>query len=262
MSKYLKEYKNMEDDEIEIDLVALAKALWHRLWAIILAAVIVGGAAFSYARFYITPMYKAEALMYVNNSSFSVGSTSFSISSSELTAAQSLVDTYIVILNTRTTLNAVIKDSKVDYTYEELKDMISAEALNNTEIFSVAVESADPKEAEVIANSIAKILPDKIADIVDGSSVRVVDHAVVPSKKVSPNITKITAVGGFAGAFIAAAVIIILTLLDTKIHDEEYLIQTYDLPVLAVVPNLYRVNESSSYYGTYGSAKKEKDEVK
>lgn len=262
MAKYLKEYNKMEDDEIEIDLIALAKALWHRLWAIILAAVVIGGATFSYARFYITPMYRAEALMYVNNSSFSVGSTSFSISSSELTAAQSLVDTYIVILNTRTTLNAVIKDAKLDYTYEELKNMISAEALNNTEIFSVAVESADPEEAEVIANSIAKILPDKIADIVDGSSVRIVDHAVVPSEKVSPNITKMTVIGCFVGAFIAATIIVVLTLLDTKIHDEEYLLQTYNLPVLAVVPNLYRVNESSSYYGTYGSSKKEKDEVK
>lgn len=262
MAKYLKEYNKIEDDEIEIDLIALAKALWHRLWAIILAAVVIGGATFSYARFYITPMYRAEALMYVNNSSFSVGSTSFSISSSELTAAQSLVDTYIVILNTRTTLNAVIKDAKLDYTYEELKDMISAEALNNTEIFRVAVESADPEEAEVIANSIAKILPDKIADIVDGSSVRIVDHAIVPSEKVSPNITKMTAIGCFVGAFIAATIIVVLTLLDTKIHDEEYLLQTYNLPVLAVVPNLYRVNESSSYYGTYGSSKKEKDEVK
>ena len=117
-------------------------------------------------------------------------------------------------------------------------------------------------EAEVIANSIAKILPDKIADIVDGSSVRIVDHAIVPSEKVSPNITKMTAIGCFVGVFIAATIIVVLTLLDTKIHDEEYLLQTYNLPVLAVVPNLYRVNESSSYYGTYGSSKKEKDEVK
>ena len=71
-----------------------------------------------------------------------------------------------------------------------------------------------------------------------------------------------TAIGCFVGVFIAATIIVVLTLLDTKIHDEEYLLQTYNLPVLAVVPNLYRVNESSSYYGTYGSSKKEKDEVK
>ena len=88
------------------------------------------------------------------------------------------------------------------------------------------------------------------------------DTLHVPSEKVSPNITKMTAIGCFVGAFIAATIIVVLTLLDTKIHDEEYLLQTYNLPVLAVVPNLYRVNESSSYYGTYGSSKKEKDEVK
>ena len=54
-------------------------------------------------------MYTASALMYVNNNSLSVGSTKVSLSYSDLTAAKSLVDTYVVILNARTTLNEVIR---------------------------------------------------------------------------------------------------------------------------------------------------------
>ena len=138
-------------------------------------------------------------MLYVNNSSFSVGNTSFSFSNAELSAAQSLVDTYIVILNSWPVLDEVIQEAEVAYSYDELRSMISAEPVNNTEVFSVTVTSTDPKEAERIANAVADVLPDKIAEVVDGSSVRIVAHALLPSEKVFPNITKSTAIGMLIG---------------------------------------------------------------
>lgn len=51
--------------------------------------------------------------------------------------------------------------------------MVQAEAVNSTEVFSIDVTSPDPQEAELIANAIADILPDRIADIVEGSSVKI-----------------------------------------------------------------------------------------
>ena len=179
----------------------------------------------------------------------------FSISSADITAAKSLVDTYIVILKTRSTLNEVIEEAGVDYTYGELRSMISASAVDSTEIFKISVISEDPKEAELLANTIARVLPYKIADIVDGSSVRIVDYAVMPSAKDSPNVTRYTALGFMAGLLLACGVIVIREILDTQIHSEEYLIQTYGLPVLAVVPALGSNPKGSGYYGDY--AKKE-----
>lgn len=245
--------KKNSNEFYELDLLQLLQALWSRAWAIVLAAVICAGAAFSYALFIVTPLYEAEAMMYVNNSSFSVGNTSFSISNSELSAAQSLVDTYIVILRTRTTLNQVIKEAGLDYSYSELKDMLSAEPVNSTEVFSVKVTSPDPVEAERIANTITRVLPQRIADVVDGSDVRIVDHAVVPSSKVSPNITLYTAIGLWIGILLMCLVITIQEMTDTLIHSEDYLLETYELPVLAVIPDLLD-HKSSSYYSAYGSA--------
>ena len=84
------------------------------------------------------------------------------------------------------------------------------------------------------------ILPDKIADIVEGSSVRVVDYGVVPVYPVSPNVTKFALVGFLLGGVLSVGFIILLELLNNSIRSEEYLIQTYDLPVLAVVPAMTR----------------------
>lgn len=237
----------------ELNLMQILRGLWQRAWLILLAAVIGAGCTFGIAAFVITPKYESEALLYVNNSAFTVGSTSFSFSSSELSAAQSLVDTYIVILNTRTTLKEVIRESGVDYSVSELKNMISAVSVDSTEVFGVKVTSTNPREAELIANTIAKILPERIAEIVDGSSVRIVDYAVTPSEKSSPNITMFTAIGMLIGIAVACIIVISKVATDTLIHSEDYLLQTYQLPVLTVVPDLLK-SGSSGYYAKNDNA--------
>lgn len=241
---------NPNNEEMVIDLVQLAKALWRRAWAILLAMVVFGGAAFSYAYFIITPLYKASAMLYVNNSSLSVGSTKVDLS--DLNAAQSLVDTYIVILKTRTTLEDVIEAAGLSYDYETLSDMIEAGAVNSTEVFSIEVTSADPAESEKIANTIAELLPDRIAEIVDGSSVRIVDYAVVPSHKASPSLSRYTLLGLLLGAVVSCGVIVLMVLFDEQIRDEDYVRETFDLPLLAAVPDLTAKSTGDYYYRTSG----------
>ena len=70
------------NDEIEIDLLKLFKALWRRALVIILVAVVFASAVFAYTLFFISPAYDATASIYVNNSSFSFGSWSTPISTS------------------------------------------------------------------------------------------------------------------------------------------------------------------------------------
>ena len=244
------------EQELEIDVLELARALWKKAWAILLVAVIVAGSVLACTVVFIKPKYTAQTLLYVNSSNISLGSAKVSISASELSAAQSLVDTYIVILKTRTTLNDVIAQSGVPYTYEEIieNNMIQAEAVNSTEVFAIEVTSTDPKEAETLANTIGAVLPNKIASIVEGSSARIVDYAVVPSKKSSPSLTKNTMLGFVLGAFLAAAAVVVEKLMDTKVRDTDYLKQTYDIPVLAVIPDL--TSSGGKNYSQYAKGSK------
>ena len=156
----------------------------------------------------------------------------------------------MVILNTRTTLDEVRNKSGVSYTYEELQEMISAAAVNSTEVFEIVVTSPDPKEARDIGNVIAQVLPKRISTVVEGSSARVVDRAVTPAKKASPSITRYTAVGMLLGVIASCGYIAIRAILDDRIHDEDYLMQMYEnIPVLTVVPEL--VASETDGYGYY-----------
>lgn len=234
-------------EEMELDFLRLLGVLWRKAWVIALTTIVFGVCALIVNTAFITPRYKATAMMYVNSSSISVGSTKLSISQAELTAAQSLVDTYIVILNTRTTLEEVIAQSGVNYRYEELKKMISASAVNSTEVFSVEVTSRDPKEAELLANTITYVLPERISSVVEGSSVRIVDSAVEPVKKASPRTVLNTVICMVLGAILACIAVTVGELMDRKIHGSDYLIQTYDIPLLAVIPDLLSSGNTGDY---------------
>ena len=254
---------NMEEDTI--DLLELAKALWKNILIIALVAVLVGFMAFGYTAFMVKPQYQATASLYVNNSSFSLGATSFSISSADLSASNSLVSVYIYILQSRTTMEDVIKEADLSYTPEELSKMVSAKGVSSTGAFEVTVTSNNPAEAELIANTIAQILPDRISEIVDGSSVRIVDYAVTPSHRAGPSMVKNTAVGILAGGFLAAAVVILRFLLDDRskvmIKSADELREMYpDIQVLAMIPDMRVSEKKSGYYSSYyGQAEKKGD---
>lgn len=224
-------------------MLHILSTVWKKIWVIIICGLIGGVIGFSYSAFAIAPTYSSEIMLYVNNSSLSVGGASFSITSSEITAAQSLVKTYSVLLENRTTLEAVIEKSGVDYTWQELNHMISAASVRETEVLRVRVTCEDPYDAAKIANCIAEVLPKRISEIIEGSSMEVVDSAVVNLNKVAPSVTKYTAVGGMFGVIASLIILIIMAVADDTIHDEEYILQTYDYPILAKIPDL---NQSDS----------------
>jgi len=237
-----------------IDVLHIVKSLWRRAWVIALCGLLIAATGFSIAAFAIAPTYSSYIKLYVNNSSFSLGNTNFSISSSELTAAQSLVRTYGDILDSRSTLERVIDKAGVDYTWKELSGMIAYAPSNDTEIMRVTVTCEDPYEASKIANTIAEVLPARISEIIDGASMEVVDSAVPDTAKVAPSITRYTAVGFILGVLFSVMVLIVLALMDDTIHDEEYVLKTYDYPILGKVPDL--LNSGNKSYGYYSQRRK------
>lgn len=245
-----------QEQEYSIDLLELAKQLWKNILVIALVAVLFGCAAFGYTAFLMEPQYQATASLYVNNSSFSLGNTSFSISSSDLTASNSLVSVYLYILQSRTTMEEVIKEADLTYTPEELSKMISAKGVTSTGAFEVTVTSSNPTEVELIANTMAQVLPDRIAEIVDGTSVRIVDYAIIPAERSGPSMVKNTAMGILIGAVLCAGVVVIRFLLDDKsremIKSNEDLHAMYpEIMVLAMIPDMRVPEKKNGYYSSY-----------
>lgn len=241
--------RNINNDEIEIDLQRLVMALVKKGWLIGIAAVIGALIALVSTLMLITPKFQSSAMFYVNNNSLSLGETSLSISSADISASKSLVNSYIVILNTRESINDVIDYAGVDRSYTEVRKMISAEAVSSTEIFRVTVTCEDAQEAEKIADAIAYVLPKRISSIIEGTSAKVVDAAVLATRSSSPNYTKNTMIGFVVGLALAAALVVIRELMDVTIRKEDDITQTCTHPVLAAVPDMGVETKGGYYYG-------------
>ncbi len=246
--------KTKSNDAIEIDLGRIWKAVWHRAWLVFLVAILCGAMTFVGTHLFATPKYKASAMFYVNNNSISMGDTSFSLSQGDITAAKSLVDTYIVILTSKSCLNDVIDYANSNLSYGELKSMISAAAVNATEIFEVKVTSPDPQEAEKLANAIAYILPKRISSIVEGTSANIVDYAVTPTSPSSPGYTSNALLGFIIGLVVMVLILALREIFDVTIRSQEDIEQCCDHPVLASVPDMLSHQSGGDYYG-YGEKK-------
>ena len=241
-----------KDEEFTIDLGQIAKLLWKYVVIILIVGILFAAAFFFYAQIFVTPMYEANALFYVNNSTFSV-SSAVRISTGELNAASDLVDTYVAIMQSRANMEQVIAESGANYSYEQLRSMVSAKAVNSTGLFQVTVRSGNPEEARTLCNTIAVILPDKISDIVANSSVEVVDYAVTPHTRVSPSYYKFAAIGLLLGMILTCGVILLISFF------EDYLLQNFDAPILATIPDL--AAKTPKKYGYYGSSQTKKGGV-
>ena len=251
---------NENRGNIEIDLKRLVMSLVRRIWLIILVGVMLAVLAVGCASIMITPMYSASVKLYVNNT---YGANSPGFSSSQLQAAQSLANTYMVFLDSRDVMEDIAKESGLNYSASQIRSMIDASAVNETEVFRVRVICADYKHAAKIANAVAEVLPDRIASYIEGSSVVVVEHAVENPNPVSP-VLKNFAFGGFVGGAILVIVFVIMKeMLDTSINSEEYLAVAYnDLPLLAVIPDAENPRASSGYKGYYESQSKKPSSTK
>lgn len=248
MKEKVYDASNNSGDVVEIDFGRIWKAVCKRLWLICVVSVLCAVITVLGTFYLITPQYESSAMFYVNNNSLSVGDTSFSISQGDITAAKSLVDTYIVILKSRACLNDVIDYSGVKLTDAELRKMISASSVNETEVFEVVVTSPDAAEAEELANAIAYILPKRISSIVEGTSANIVDYAIEASKPASPSYPKNAVLGFIFGLLGSIVFVVVRELFDVTICKQEDIERCCKHPILAQVPDMLGPQKQGEYY--------------
>lgn len=121
------------------------------------------------------PTYTAYGTVYVNNNAIQADTSSINSTQCVPTSVASLHETYIQIGNSNKLRN-ILEDQfpNEQYTY-------SFESVDDTEIIKVSVTSNDPETSAKICNEILGIYPQIIAEIIEGSSCKIIDLATIPT---------------------------------------------------------------------------------
>ena len=221
------------NETMEIDVMDLARGLWKRAWIIILCAVLAASISLVYTMNFITPTYQASVTMYVNNNS----EATTGMNSSDLAVALQLVNTYVNIIQSDKVLEKVVNETGLNISAAQIRRMLTAEVVNDTEMFRVSIISPNAQMSTDIVNAIASIAPNEISQIVEGSNAKVVDYAKVPSSRHAPSYVSNTILGGLIGAFLVIAVIVVIMLADNRVRSENDLRKMCNVPVLGAIPD-------------------------
>lgn len=221
--------------DTELDLLQILITLRKKIWLIISLTLLFAIGAYLITSFLITPKYSATVSLYVYNEK----DRTDVISQADLSTSQKLVQTYIVVLTSNTVLNKVSDKLDGDFSAAQIRAMIDASSLNNTEAFEITVTHENPAAAQRIANTIAEIAPEEIIRVVKAGDVTVIDKAELPKSPSSPSIVKNTVIGALIGCVIAVAIAILAKLFDTVIHSDDELSILFDkIPVIGIIPSM------------------------
>lgn len=219
------------EEEIEVDIMEIFRALRKRWYWLVLAAVVFGAALGLYGSFVVKDAFQAEASMCIIDSNKEVSMT-------DIQVGNALTGDYEGIIKSRVVLNKVIENLKLDVTYKQLYGMVSVQNTDNTRILKIQVVSRYADQAVDIANEILAVSIDEIPHVLGSSTPTVLDQAdELFAENTRRSVAFYALLGVLVGIVLACAAVAISVITNTSIKSEEDVQKCTGLPVLGVIPD-------------------------
>ena len=227
----------------QVDIKKMIMVVVERIATIIVITLLCGAAVFAFSSYFITPKYASSITMFVNNRRDGGADTETKTLTSDIMASQQLVPTYIAMITSDNILQDVA-DKYNDrtgetYSVRKLKEMVTAESVNQTEILKVTVKTPNAASSQELANIVAEVAPRKIQSFIEKSDVRIIDHATLSTNPVSPNVRLNTILGILMGMVISVAYVLFRELFDIRVKSVDDLAQKFQYPVLGSIPEIF-----------------------
>jgi len=220
-------------------------------WWIILIAMLLGAALmFGYTQYFVTPMYRSEALTGVKVPDMNAYNESMTGQKVARECSDILMSD-ITLSRAADELNSA--SSEFFYTSANLRSMISTVVDEETRFFEVRVTNASPIEAHRVCQEVIEafniVLKEK--NIINEAEGITLNYATLPTSPSSPNMTTNVVIGALIGLILSLGVLLVVGFFKDSIDGEDFLISAYGekIPMLAVIPD---ANSGGSYYKKYG----------
>lgn len=249
-------YEERVEDMEELDLKQLFKIFWNKrlhIITIVLLFLIIG-LIYSFA--FVTPKYQAYTTLLLAQSNAMIADSEGQMSTTQqitqdLTLNQKLVPTYSELVKTKNVLREVIKELRLKVGEEELRKSVTVSLVEDTELIKITVTNQNAVDAKNIANKIAEIFAERVADIYKVNNVYLVDEAEEPIEPYNISHTKDVAIFMVIGLVIAVAYVLLANLLDTTIKSAEDIEKELEVSVLVSIPELREEKIVSNKGGSY-----------
>lgn len=241
----------------EISLSDIVKAMLKNLWLIVILTLVFAIVAFTYTTFFVTPKYTSNTKLYVRNIKDG------SLTTNDINLSRNLINAYIEVLLGNKVLDAVAQElnqlkgtpgyeylKSEGYSRGYIRSSIRATAGEESEIITINVTTTNPKEAKLINDFLFVHLKGEVKNVINTGEPKQIYDPTEPTSPSSPNVSKKTITGAFIGFVIAAAIIMMIYMMDTAVHDENDLSENFDdITILGVIP-LIHTKDAQVYSNT------------
>lgn len=229
----------------EIEIKEILNILMKRLWIIIIIPVIVV-AIVGYLNFMVfVPVYQADTTLLIaglrsvtpSADGTSAAEGSGNMSFEDIIAGQTLVSEYSEIIRSKRVTSTVVKDlNDKAVTEEDLRDMISIGAVNDTRIIDISIQNSDPVQAAKIADIVANVFSEEIGILYRIDNINIIDRAEVPKVPIAPTKKKNIGMAGLVAFILAVSIVFVIEFLDNTIKTSEDVEKYLKLNVIGSIP--------------------------
>jgi len=178
----------------------------------------------------VQPMFQASTQVIVNEKE-----SDSAMQAQQVHSNIQLVNTYAEIATSPRMLEEVSKELDNKYSAKELSSMISATSETESQILNIAVESANKNDSEKIANVFSEVFSDETPKIMNIDNVSILSKADDTATQTEPKMLVNALLGIVIGLMVAAVVIVLREIFDTRIKNEQDVQDELDIPVLGSI---------------------------
>lgn len=220
-----------EQQDDEIDLVALFYLLWGHMLQIIACVIVGGAAAFAYTYFMVTPLYRATSKMYVASATYNS-----IVDIYDMQLGSQLALDYEQLILSRPLMEDVAEELELNVSPSAISSMVSIYNPEETRIITITVTCPDPQLAADLANEIAYQASIYLPRIMESPAPNIYEDALVPTHKSSPSYSRNTLLGAMLVAVVYCGILVVRYLMDDSFTTPEDISRYFGVQPLAVIP--------------------------
>lgn len=221
----------------EIDLKELIDMFLRRKFLIIFVIIVFSALGAIYTMKFIIPKYESTTSLILVQKASETSSAELdeSITTADITLNSKLVNNYKAVCLSKSVLNKVISNLKLDCEYEDLYKNVSVSTQTDAEVIKITVKDPNNEQACVIANEIAKVFVSQVEEIFKVKNIEILDVAEVNYKPYNVNLAKNVVIFAFVGGILVFAYVLLVNMLDTTVKTDTDIEKITGLPVLASI---------------------------
>lgn len=191
-----------------------------------------------YSYYYVTPMYQSFAtVVLVQNENLEQETPTYSsITQTDINLNKNLLSTYTKIAKSDTVLEQVIKDLGLNMTSNELKSLVTVEAVNNTQVFKIGVANEDNEMAALITNHLLEVFSKEVKSLYNMNNIYTMDPAEIVNTPYNIHHAKDIAIFVMFGVILSCILVLFIYTFDTTIKCENDIENYTNLNVLSTIP--------------------------